>query len=524
MVLTLTSLPNEIIIRIFNFLDSPYDLGALDTTSRKLNECSNDQLLWRHLHSRYRFSKPRSRIDNWKSALARRRDSDRNLDICLGRLVDSSEGRFRQFESIWDEGLDVKDRLLWHINTAKDDEGKGLAQRWWAKAALSGLHRRMAIDTWSKLARGEDIPLEKALGAFDVFVRDGEAGEPDDLSQKLDELAAGFRDATPTYKKLSTRELALALAQYLNARSFYSVPMGHTDYYDIRNNFIGMALERPENKGIPLIYVSTYCVIAQRLGLDAHLCAFPTHVYAIIYPPEGKDLNGKTLKFAGEREALYIDAYKQFDHEASIDTLREELIELEVPRRERDPFFVPTATIDIIRRCCRNITNCIQYERVDNRHTATEYQSMDHDSVTYLVLWATIIAGEPEPFRSFPRRYGQVSLLRNQIELNYAWDVGLFEDLIIPMFVGHVEQRSLEQLVAACRLEDVTPPTPMSRSAAINEEVKYKIGTFFKHRRYHYEATVIGWDSACAAPTLWMVQNRVDGLDNGSKQSFYHVL
>lgn len=522
---TLASLPDELIIRILHFLNSPRDICSVNSSSRTLNACSNDTLIWRRLCSRWKFCNSRASISDWKAEFKRRYKTDREVDNHVNKLINvPPPGRIPEFDNIWSKGYDAKDRLLWHMSSAQNDVADGLARRWWANAALTGLNRIQAVRTWSELALGADVSLEMALGAFDLFIRDGETGDLQDVERWLDELTDGFKKQDPGFATRSTRNLALTLAQYLDQNSFFDSPEDD-EYYNIRNNFIGMVLEKPGNKGMPLIYVSIYCMIAQRLGLNARPCGFPTHVYAIIYPPEGKDLDGKTLAFAGKQDPMYVDSYKQFDHEVPVATLHQRLVELGTDPDERDSFLLPASTTEMVLRTCRNIMNCVQYEHAvhpDNWGAPPEF--IDHDAATYLVLWVTMIFGALDPAHAFARRRSHVSLLCNQIEHNYPWDVGIYEEYILPLFHGHAELVPLQRLATACRSEDSTPPVPVRRSPRVIDEVKHKVGTLFNHRRYGYEAVVIGWDSTCEAPTTWLQQNRVDGLDNGAQQSFYHVL
>jgi hypothetical protein len=42
--------------------------------------------------------------------------------------------------------------------------------RYYATAVLDYVHRSEALGEWSRLAQGENVPLERALGSFDLFV------------------------------------------------------------------------------------------------------------------------------------------------------------------------------------------------------------------------------------------------------------------------------------------------------------------------------------------------------------------
>ncbi|RMY59681.1 hypothetical protein D0865_01949 [Hortaea werneckii] len=54
--------------------------------------------------------------------------------------------------------------------------------------------------------------------------------------------------------------------------------------------------------------------------------------------------------------------------------------------------------------------------------------------------------------------------------------------------------------------------------------VTWKIGTYFRHKRYRYAGIVIGWDTSCGAEPAWIEQMRVDDLPRGRHQPFFNVV
>lgn len=65
-------------------------------------------------------------------------------------------------------------------------EGKPLLQlrclfltleRYYANSVLDLVHRSKALAEWGKLAKGENVALERALGAFDLFVLHDQSGD-----------------------------------------------------------------------------------------------------------------------------------------------------------------------------------------------------------------------------------------------------------------------------------------------------------------------------------------------------------
>ncbi len=49
--------------------------------------------------------------------------------------------------------------------------------RYYANSVLDYLQRSMALAEWARILRGEPVPLERALGAFDLFVLHDQQGD-----------------------------------------------------------------------------------------------------------------------------------------------------------------------------------------------------------------------------------------------------------------------------------------------------------------------------------------------------------
>jgi hypothetical protein len=53
--------------------------------------------------------------------------------------------------------------------------------RYFSDAVLGCLHRTIAVLEWNKLKNGEHVSLERALGAYDMFVLHDREGDFDDV-------------------------------------------------------------------------------------------------------------------------------------------------------------------------------------------------------------------------------------------------------------------------------------------------------------------------------------------------------
>lgn len=49
--------------------------------------------------------------------------------------------------------------------------------RYYANSVLDHVHRANALAEWEKVVNGETVPLERALGAFDLFVLHDQHGD-----------------------------------------------------------------------------------------------------------------------------------------------------------------------------------------------------------------------------------------------------------------------------------------------------------------------------------------------------------
>ena len=56
-----------------------------------------------------------------------------------------------------------------------------LGSRWYSGAVLRCLHRSMAIKEWFRIRHGKEQSLERALGAFDMFILDDRRGDFDEV-------------------------------------------------------------------------------------------------------------------------------------------------------------------------------------------------------------------------------------------------------------------------------------------------------------------------------------------------------
>lgn len=534
-------LPTEMLEAIFLHLD-PNSLFALAQVNRLIKHLTTDSpVIWRHLcrtsfttwaphhHIAAKLAGPLSHVD-WRTLYMRKRFIEREATRLLDHVVATQHKRIQCINEIADFGYDAKETLLRECATP-DDAHDVLARRYYANAALERIHREMAIAVWKDLQDGHHVPIDRALGAYDMFARGGEDVDFDIMAADLDLLAQGLLSEHPAFHGLSTRAKASTLASYLRTRGFQGVP--DTSYRALRNSFIGLVLQSPTHQSLPLISVALYCALAQRVGLDARPCGFLFHVYCLVYAPKQFTLDGVYKPSSCDTlDSMYLDPFRSSDEVRQGDLLRV-LRDMGVPSSEHQTFLSDTTTREMVLRTARNIMNSVQTIRqtqggVHGISTAWLDAYPDMDSAFYATIWAMLLLGPGEDGSAMlhhvsARRRQYLPYLLEHFQMHAAWDVSLLSQYVIPLFYNQPEGTRLVQFVASMRAMDTLrrPVIPRDERA---RNVDFKIGALFRHRRYGYEGVITGWDTRCDAGEDWIRNMGVDSLPGGRDQAFYHVL
>ena len=565
--LKLHDLPDEIILHILRYVDSD-DALSISAACKRLNTVSKEPALWReYCLTSYKYWAPWRNIQqtfaapvastDWASLFKRRREIDRNVDIKLNSILTSTVGRIPVITEIAEFDYDAKDALLRHVN-AEGDAEDCLARTYWAKAVLGRIRRQKAIQIWYKLASGEEVDNLTAISAFDLFVLDHPVrADPSDIEAEIQRLADDAHSTNTNWHELSTRSQALKLAEFLQHRNFLGV-REDSEYHNLPNNFISLALSDPNHEALPLIYAVIYCSVAQRLGLKAHPIGYPWHVYVVVQAPMGKTLDGKSAEilelteddwkdsnptpgvlytvkgasgvvFKCYPESMFIDAFRT-GYEVPVELLKANLIRMGITSDHHAQYLKPISTAEILVRTRSNIMESCSYRFTQanwpGRHISVE-EDPDTDLAYYSAMWIPIFLSKNPPHGSdLSFRLATDNTLATLCHFlrYYPWDVKLIEDYVIPLFVHRPQLGRLKQAAKTARLEDLARHEAKPRFHDIDVKVKYKVGQVFTHRRYEYEAVIIGWDTCCTMDEEWIQQMGVDDLSGGRKQSFYTVL
>ncbi|KAG4433175.1 hypothetical protein IFR05_011335 [Cadophora sp. M221] len=543
--LVLTALPDEVLQHILFYCQPHYVLLNIQRVSKRFNRLGSEPLLWRyHCRTEFKYWDSKHQIQqkflqgvgdvDWKRLYTHRRKVDIETSALLDSILERQSNRISKFKSIAEFGYDAKDTLLRHCRTddAADDV---LARRYYANSVLDHVHRANALAEWEKVVNGETVPLERALGAFDLFVLHDQHGDLLEISDILDGLAAQFRVEHPGFNQYSLRRTAIAAVVFLRRHNLTGISSDLT-YRDLQNNYIGIALQDREHPSLPLISVAIFCGLGQRLGLDARCCGVPSHAHAMILPPQGETLDGRELApGATPADPMYLDPYRS-DEEVSLSSLRVMLAEWGILQLQFSRVLSDSTTTDVVLRTSRNILATVQEFRA--RNTSSEITghptirlhanpSADLENAFYSALWAHYMFGNPAHRVGSTAQSQFIPLILERFERLYPMDATLIEKHVVPMYSSQSGRgpSELQEALRVVRAADQTPKQLRRRNTPVSRDgVKYNIGQVFRHRRYAYTAVITGWDIECGMGSDWIVYNNVDSLSRGRNQSFYHAL
>ncbi|KAI9052523.1 hypothetical protein LZ554_003867 [Drepanopeziza brunnea f. sp. 'monogermtubi'] len=543
--LTLIRLPDEILQHILTFCPPSDLLLNIQSVTKRFHSLAAEPLLWRHhCRAEFKYWEPKHHIQqkfranvgdvDWKRLYTHRRKVDIRTTALLDRILDRQTDRISNFQSISEYGYDAKDTLLRHCRTDESAEDV-LARRYYATSVLDHLHRAKALAEWNRVANGEDVPLERALGCFDLFVLHDHQGDLLEISDILDHLASQFRSECPGADELSVRDKAIAAVRFLRSHDLTGLSSEQA-YRDLQNNYIGVALLDQQHPSLPLISVAIFCALARRLGLDARCCGIPSHAHAMVLAPSGETLDGRLLA-PGTRpaEPMYLDPYRS-DREVTLASLRTMLNEWGVQQMQFTGLLSDSSTANVVLRTSRNILATVQEYRAHTTSTvSTGHPTIrlhansfaDLDNAYYSALWAQYIFGNPSRRLAAAAQSQFIPLIVDRFERLYPMDACLIERYVLPLHdnLPNVEQWQLHEALRVVRTADQTPKQVRRRNAPASiDGVRYRIGQVFRHKRYAYTAVITGWDIECETNPDWLAHNNFDELSRGKNQSFYHAL
>ena len=297
------------------------------------------------------------------------------------------------------------------------------------------------------------------------------------------------------------------------------------NYHNLQNNFIGIALQDTNHPSLPLISVVIFCCIARRLSINAQPCGFPFHVIAIIKPAQGFTLDGESTHRSEASAPMYMDPFRS-NEETDVHNLKAQLYSLGVAPVNHSGFLDASSVEEIVRRCATNIITSVQALPRQNgaRPMSTVRSFPEMDGALYAALWSLMLLPKGDRHAASLQRARYLPLIIEKIAGEYLTDVGMIEEHILPLVLDPGQRQNLIETIRVIRTGDHILKQIKRRSSETERRVRYKVGQVFRHKRYHYQAVITGWDLECEAGDQWMSQMDVQSLSKGQHQSFYHVL
>ena len=230
---------------------------------------------------------------------------------------------------------------------------------------------------------------------------------------------------------------------------------------------------------------------------------------------------------------MHMDPWRS-STEVPREQLTTRLSQMGAPVAQHANLLGATTTIEIALRTGRNIMNSVQEARDRQRGTTRRATYPDIEAAWYSMLWSMLVLGDSNSAITLHRRRQCLPYLIEHYEAHFPEDLNLLETIVAPMFTDEREHHVLTHLITTARTADRTRRAPSHRPKKEDLRawmipgeyggVAWKIGTHFRHKRYGYEAVVVGWDTKCGAEPRWIEQMRVDELPRGREQPFYNVV
>ncbi|KHJ34278.1 putative f-box domain-containing protein [Erysiphe necator] len=544
----LLRLPDEVIQKILFFCDPDDVYLNVKRVCQRFFRLVNEPLLWRfHCCVNFRYWDKRHGFqeklrrptgqEDWKSLYCYRRMVDLKTTELLNSILETQTNRISKYEAIARFGYDAKETLLRHIQVDENAHDV-LARRYYAKSVLDYIHRIIALEEWQKILDNKNVPIESALGCFDLFILQDRTGDFSEISVMFDKIAQRFRCEYLGIDNLSPKAKAQALIDFMRRHCFIG-NLSSWAYERIQSYFIGLYLQDPECPPLPLISITIFCAIGRRINLDAHCCGIPDYLHVVVLPRPGETLDAKKLK-DGETcgEPMYLDPY-QFMREVPIQILRKNLSNLGFQSSLHMRYLSDMSTASLVQRMSKTIMTTVNNLRANQENFRADGHSVARQSnfstaelekAHYSALWADFLfADRSRLLTSGVQQSHLVPIILERNERLYPMDACLIEKYILPFYNNHRNSRSSEtynqilETLRDLRNADQTPKMIRLRRPPANQNVRYKIGQVFRHKRYYYTGVIIGWDLE-GENFDWAFTNDARSLLFGMYQSFYNVL
>ncbi|KAJ7631118.1 YccV-like-domain-containing protein, partial [Roridomyces roridus] len=495
--------------------DSVETLVTFSQTSTILREASQVTSLWEPFYrARYRFSEEihefRRKVDldnNWRLMYAERRRKDKIALGLLDRIVDTRQGRYRHAATLTAMSFDVWDAMeiesslpvpsLFDVNPQVGTRPCiSPTRRFWASSILDTIAKRSAIMQWGNLVSedGENVPsFVQAHSSLSCFF-----GKPlVEVESHLTSLTAECRAyleekrclLDPDAPEYDLALVCTTICQFMLQQGFGPVPS--LNFHQISNHFPHLYLTS-HRRSIAISLVHAFVALARSVGVTASPINFPGRVLVHISSPPGAD-------------DFLVDVYGA--ETKAILSLRHDLPPMLV-RMGVSPdallFYVsPCGAAPMLLRAARNILSSITN---DTSHATTQ-------AAIFASICIHLLLTEEVQLITHMVRHVEVDPL----------DCATFLSDLQPFLRRAANREFLQETCrATLEIEEQEATTVHSRNATT--AVAHYVGMVFQHRRYSYNACIIGWDPTCCKSEEWQMSMNVRSLTRGGNQPFYHVI
>jgi len=302
---------------------------------------------------------------------------------------------------------------------------------------------------------------------------------------------------------------------------------GDRDYHSLDHMFLGVALFSSNRNSVPLISAVIFCYVARQFQLRAAPCNFPLHVYALVQPLAGMDLDGNPLPESTQSQSrsqdteisplthLYMDPFNSSDP-VSLSSLETRL-----------RFIAPTSTASgtasyLSGASPQSLTIRTAFNILSSgdRYAGAPLHPVNRNLASYAAVFSLVLL--PSLHNIHPIQWGQhLAELTQHFLDSFDLDVHLFETHVLPLTNRLPDSRAYRNLIHSLKDSDHESRPPKYRRDPRNSPVQYSVGQVFRHRRRNYLAVVCGWDPYCRMQEQWITMNQVDRLPQGRNQPFY---
>ncbi|CAM6101611.1 unnamed protein product [Calypogeia fissa] len=537
--------PEEILTKVFSLLNME-DLLQAAAVCKAWQQVASSEALWESIcRQRWRLwtklsTSAAGGSQHWRQTCQRRVELDRSARRLVAEMAWPLQRHncFREVVALGDQVVEELERL----SSRQGDQEEGT--RFFASKSLQRISQTNCIIAMKELlatplpqledclARGALLIAKLRYQDLDVEVVESRIGDwKDILLQRL------RRDAdVARFGGLSTSAGALAGLKQLNALLFGDVrapPPGEDadsqgtlssdplvdvnvfrqcmnlranveDYYNPSNLYLNDVLD--SRKGVEISLAIIHYTIGRRCNIPVHIVAIPMRFVTKV----GEE---------GEADERFVDVFNSgrlLLRSECIDLIQEMGLDIETER------LAPVPPSRIFYTICDNLYAIYQQGdgELDARRQPKERHWMQ------LPLLDLLLAITPE---DCSHRFNRVKLLLEMSDFEAVLDdLQALLQLIgngLNAQDGPITRALLQQyLENAQEKRELHAAWCSERRTPRPADVLYKVGNVVRHVRFQYPGVIFGWDKVFSLDEEWITAMRIDQLQYGRSQPFYHVL